>query len=678
MKHKRLLKSEVKKLTEQKLHTSNISKIDMKDFDFSPVIAKTVKGYGDHFENRGGIFIPYYDLKGKVTDFFRVRYLEDPLEDERFTDKPPKYMQPKGVAPQFYLPPIIDWEEVAKEPEIDVYITEGEFKAACGAINSMATIGLGGVYSWKSKKLKLPSIVDFEDFEWKGRDVYLVFDADLKSNHMVQMALNDLAKTLMRFGAIPKLSFVEEIPEAPKTGMDDYIFHRGVEDFEREVIKKSKTYSMSGELVALNSEVAYLKNPGAVIRFEDSYVMFAKDFTGHQYANRHFFEERFNAKGEPMAPLKKSAARGWLEWEGRNELEGVTYVPGEERIYENKFNMWRDGHVKPEKGNIKPWLEFMDYIFRNEKDARSWFERWCAIQFQKPGVKLYSACLFWGSKQGTGKSLVGITLGEIFGGNYSLLNPEMLKDGHNEWQVNKQFILGDEVTGSDKRKDADLIKRLITQPQVRINEKYKPTYEIPDTINYMFTSNHPDAFFLEDSDRRMFVQKMPRSAMPTEWYQKYDKWLFKENGAAHLYHYFLNLDIGDFHEKERAMVTNAKRDMIITGKSELGRWVSDMLDSPDEYLWMGGIPLESDLLTQQQILNCYNTDTMNNVKAQGMGKMLRTAIDPVNGGKPVRTNAGVVTLFPVRNQDKWENATSEQIKIYYNKAVEKFNFKKVN
>ena len=58
--------------------------------------------------------------------------------------------------------------------------------------------------------------------------------------------------------------------------------------------------------------------------------------------------------------------------------------------------------------------------------------------------------------------------------------------------------MGDDVTGSDKRADADFLKKLITQKELRVNVKYLPAYTVKDCINYFFTANHPDSFFLED------------------------------------------------------------------------------------------------------------------------------------------------------------------------------------
>ena len=113
------------------------------------------------------ILIPYFDITGEQTDFWRLRYLKQP-ELKGFAAqakrKPLKYVQPSKTLNELYLPPIIDWEEVANDPLMPILITEGEFKAACACENTeYPCIGLGGVRSWKSAKRTVALIDDFNE-----------------------------------------------------------------------------------------------------------------------------------------------------------------------------------------------------------------------------------------------------------------------------------------------------------------------------------------------------------------------------------------------------------------------------------------------------------------------------------------------------------------------------------
>jgi hypothetical protein len=93
----------------------------------------------------------------------------------------------------------------------------------------------------------------------------------------------------------------------------------------------------------------------------------------------------------------------------------------------------------------------------------------------------------------------------IYGHNFIKIKSKDLYDTW--WAENRQFVLGDEISGSDKRAEADMMKAMITQEEVNINIKYIPQFSIPDCVNYYFTSNHADALFLEDEDRGSLFTK---------------------------------------------------------------------------------------------------------------------------------------------------------------------------
>ena len=126
----------------------------------------------------------------------------------------------------------------------------------------------------------------------------------------------------------------------------------------------------------------------------------------------------------------------------------------------------------------------------------------------------------WSLKHGTGKSTVGYTMGRIYGKNYVEIRDHDLNSLFNEWAENRQFVMGDEITGGEQKRDiADRMKSTITQKEIRINAKYVPSYTVPDRINYFFTSNHADAFFVEDTDRRYFVHQITADPKPMEGFE---------------------------------------------------------------------------------------------------------------------------------------------------------------
>jgi hypothetical protein len=84
-----------------------------------------------------GVLIPYRDMAGQDTAYWRLRYLpEGPMGED---DKEQKYASPPGAAPQAYFPPGLDWAAIAKDPQVPIIVTEGEFKAMCGAARTSSS-----------------------------------------------------------------------------------------------------------------------------------------------------------------------------------------------------------------------------------------------------------------------------------------------------------------------------------------------------------------------------------------------------------------------------------------------------------------------------------------------------------------------------------------------------------
>jgi hypothetical protein len=272
---------------------------------------------------------------------------------------------------------------------------------------------------------------------------------------------------------------------------------------------------------------------------------------------------------------------------------------------------------------------------------------------------MFSSAMFHGVRHGTGKSLVGYTLGKIYGRNFIEITQKDLHDGDNDWAENKQFVMGDDISGSTSRQDADLLKKLITQQEVRVNIKYVPKFSIPDCINFFFTANHPDAFFLEDDDRRHFIHEVLVEPKDETFYLEYQLWL-NTGGAAAVFHELKHLDLGGFNPAAPAFKTLAKERMTSIGRSDLASWVRDLLANPDHVLRLGTAPIKRDLFTSRELLDLYAPHGSGQLTANGMGRELaRAGVRQVTGGRPVKLRDGSQgRYYAIRNWLTWAAAAT--------------------
>ena len=606
----------------------------------------------------------------KGEPFYRLRYLETATDFAALSDKKqPRYVQPPNTAPVAYFPQTFDdWPGLCADVNQPLIITEGELKAAKACKEGFPTVGLGGVYNWRSYKLGLNWLPSLDLVKWVRRNVYICFDSDYRTNDLVCHALRELADALQDHGAFVYLTSLPQLDGFDKVGLDDFLVasgKSGVEQF-RDLLKHAEPLGLAKPLWAMNDRYVYIRNPGFIVdRTDLDNKVSPSAFKDHLEVTTSYAERQLKADGS-ISYKQVSAAAAWLKWPLRQEAAKLTYEPGKDRFIRNSpmlFNTWPGWGKQPKAGDVSPFLQLIDHLFTDaEPDAKQWFLRWCAYPLQYPGVKMFSSCVIHGVRHGTGKSLVGYTLGKIYGKNYTELSQLDIHNKFNEWAESKQFVMGDDVTGSNKRADADFLKKMITQRELRLNPKHIRSYVVPDCINYFFTSNQPDAFFLEDDDRRFFILEVFVGPLKEDFYAEYELWL-DSGGAEAVFDYLLKLDLGAFNPAAPAFKTSAKARMIATGQSDLASWVRQLSSAPDSVLRVGHVLLDKDLFNAKELLGLYDPTGHTGTTANGLGRELaRAGFRQVASGAPVRTSNGEqARYFAIRSPEYWLKQSTAKI-----------------
>lgn len=140
-------------LAQAKWRSSGISDKAAQRLKLSALSEGEAEALGSNFYPVRSLLFPYFDLNGKRTKFYRVRYLETLPGFQGQVKKPQRYAQPTGTLNEVYLPPLLDWSRTAPNTDRMVLITEGELKAAAGCAAGYATVGLGGVDVWRATKI---------------------------------------------------------------------------------------------------------------------------------------------------------------------------------------------------------------------------------------------------------------------------------------------------------------------------------------------------------------------------------------------------------------------------------------------------------------------------------------------------------------------------------------------
>jgi hypothetical protein len=166
------------------------------------------------------LWFPVYNASGAT-----VSWIARPLPT---LESGPKFVTPvDGTGPPFIPKPVY---AVKDKPATPLIITEGPLKAAVCTQAGFAAIGLNGVWSAAEKnvELKLRLRQDLRDFDWRGRKVYICFDADATTNPDVRHAAIRLFILLSESGAEVFQLTSWDLEQGK--GIDDYLVAASKED----------------------------------------------------------------------------------------------------------------------------------------------------------------------------------------------------------------------------------------------------------------------------------------------------------------------------------------------------------------------------------------------------------------------------------------------------------------
>ena len=624
-----------------------------------------------------GYQIPYFTREGVLLEgMYRYRFIGDPRSKgfaRMNNSKARRYTQPAGSPPEVYWAPFTRWDMIVADANVPLIVTEGEKKSALATKLGTPCIGLGGVWSFRSKSLGVRLLPELRSVTWENRQVFIAYDSDAVLNKDVCMAEGALAEELTRQGAQVKLIRLPELVEGEKCGLDDYLVSEGMDRFV-ELTEATESYSLGRELHQMNTEVLYVQDPGVVYVRNTAQSVRPGDFITHRFADRQYTRSSFDAKGMPKMEMRQ-VAPDWLKWPRRAVAKRFVFAPADDEITAGgELNLWKGWPYEPKRGDAKPWKDLLDFIFRDHALAREYVEQWAAFPIQHPGTKLRNAVAVWGLRKGTGKSLIGYTLGDLYGDAFYEIDDSHIDgtNAFNEWAKHRHFILGDEITGNDSRRVANRLKAMITREKVEINTKGIPQYTVVDCINYFFTANAPDCFYLEEDDRRIFVHEVRGAPLADEFYAEYDKWRRSDKGRqALMYHLLYDVDTSSFNPMARPPETLAPLEMLRNTPTELEDWLSTLRSHPDLICSKFG---NSDLVSSTEVLVLHEADGHKRVSSMLLARKLKEiGIDPLyptDSPTSAQIFAGgkLVRLYALRNQARWAKATTAELRDAFEKA----------
>jgi len=260
------------------------------------------------------------------------------------------------------------------------------------------------------------------------------------------------------------------------------------------------------------------------------------------------FVKRFYHKRQIGIGKRKNAGKAWLEWPGKRYFpSGTGFFPDPNACPKDVFNLFQGWKVEPIGGECGPYLYHLEYIIcAGDKVAFKYVVQWLAHLLQRPQQKPNVAIVLK-SVEGTGKGTMVEPVLEILGVHGNKTNGAYAIAGRfNGLVAGRLLIFADEVELTDKHV-ADKLKGIISEPTVNLERKGLEIEPLPNYCRLIFASNHAKVLNAGIRERRYLVlEPSDARAQDTEYFSTLWAWI-KNEGAAKLLHYLLQVDISDFN-----------------------------------------------------------------------------------------------------------------------------------
>lgn len=155
--------------------------------------------------------------------------------------------------------------------------------------------------------------------------------------------------------------------------------------------------------------------------------------------------------------------------------------------------------------------QFMGHLYNllEEKEHARTLMDFLAYMVQHPGKKIRWAVLLQGV-DGCGKGFIADTMAVVLGSAHvESIAGKTIFSGWTEWATGHQLVAIEEirVVGVNRHEVMGILKPLITNTTIPINQKFADTRQAVNRTNYLLFTNHHDALALTPGDRRYFVLK---------------------------------------------------------------------------------------------------------------------------------------------------------------------------
>ena len=255
------------------------------------------------------------------------------------------------------------------------------------------------------------------------------------------------------------------------------------------------------------------------------------------------------------------------------------------------LNYWSGYTVEPTDGDWKLIDDYLhDVICNGDTSSHTYLLKFLAHMVQKPEEKpgVLIALL---SGQGTGKGVFFRLLRAIWARTTLQVSDVDEVVGKFNASLERHYVVCmDEAIFSGDRKSLDRLKSMITEPVVRIEQKYQPARSIESKHRFFAASNHEHFAHIEKDDRRFFFLRVSHCRQEDhEYFGKLCDAIHDTDILGGMVKFLEDLDLTGFDVRKRPK-TNEHSKQKLKSLKGFGRYWFEVLYSGS--LTCGGFGLE--------------------------------------------------------------------------------------
>ena len=390
----------------------------------------------------------------------------------------------------------------------------------------------------------------------------------------------------------------------------------GIEALEKTLSKwlygpsPKPTIDADDKIAELNKTFFVVGNEGAKCRvafFEKRYfgrgkhreVLVFQSF--EDFRNRFMNQLVITGFTDDGKPITRPLGKYWLEHPDRRQYDRIEFAPGRETP-PNVFNLWRGFAFEAVEGSWDCMNAHVKRILaNNDTEAYDYIIKWAAWAVQNPSEPAEVALVFRGGK-GTGKGTFCRALTLMFGDHgLHVASSTRITGTFNAHLRDCILLFADEAVAPNDKNAENVMKGLVTEPTITIEGKGRDVIQARNQLHIVMASNDRWVVPASADERRFAVFDISdEMAGREDWFAPLNAEI-DNGGLEAMLHFFLNMDLGDWHPRKNIPNNQALNDQRIESLKGLEKLWFDYISTGEAkgFSKGNGIAISTEFFAQQ-------------------------------------------------------------------------------